>query len=243
MRKLIKKIEYFVISRANATIICTEDRKEQIKNSKPKKLYIVHNSPVEQCQFDGKSEFCVKIDRDKDTLAIGYVGSLSESRFIKEVLNIVKSNPKFILNIAGLGPLEHLVKEATENYQNIRFFGRIKYEDALDLYAQCDIMFAIYDPNVPNHRYSAPNKVYEAMMLGKPIIVAKGTGIDKLIENEKIGFAINYSEKEFKDILEYILENKHVLLQIQKRSKKVFKKYSWSNMKKRIHEIYDNISK
>ena len=53
----------------------------------------------------------------------------------------------------------------------------IDYESALELYAKCDLMFALYDPAIPNHRYSAPNKVYEAMLLGKPIIVAEGTGV------------------------------------------------------------------
>lgn len=243
LKDVVKKLEYIVISKADATIICTEERKRQIENSKPKKLYVVYNSPVEQYRFDDKRKFYEKTEKDKDKLTIGYVGTLSERRFIKEALNVVKNNTKFILKIAGFGPLEQLVKETAESCENVRYFGKINYEDALNLYAQCDVMFAMYDPNLPNHRYSAPNKVYEAMMLGKPIIVAKGTGIDKLVENERIGFSINYNEKDFQDILEYILENKQVLSEIMERSEKVFEKYSWPNMKRRIHDIYHNLYK
>ena len=34
-------------------------------------------------------------------------------------------------------------------------------------------MTAIYDPNISNHYYAAPNKFYEALMLGKPLIMVK----------------------------------------------------------------------
>ena len=51
----------------------------------------------------------------------------------------------------------------------------------------------MYDPNVPNHRYSAPNKFYEALALGKPIVVAKGTGIDVEVERLGVGIAETFS--------------------------------------------------
>src|SRR5699024_8777049 len=107
-------------------------------------------------------------------------------------------------------------------------------ETALNLYAQCDVMFAMYDPTVPNHKYSAPNKVYEAMMLGLPIIVAKGTGIDSLVKTERIGFAIDYSEEEFSNTIQYLINNKKVLEQFKSNSREAFSEYSWTVMKKRV---------
>lgn len=59
-------------------------------------------------------------------------------------------------------------------------------------------MTAIYDPKVPNHRYAAPNKFYEALMLGKPIVMAKNTGFDEIIEENNIGCLIEYSKSGLK---------------------------------------------
>src|SRR5699024_9136543 len=47
LKKYVKKLEYYIISKSEVTIICIEERKNQIKNSNPNKLYVIHNSPVE----------------------------------------------------------------------------------------------------------------------------------------------------------------------------------------------------
>ena len=108
--------------------------------------------------------------------------------------------------------------------------------------AKGDIMFAIYDPVVPNHKYSAPNKVYEAMRYGKPIIVAKGTGIDKLVEREKMGISIDYTNESFEEVLKYISTNINEIKYMGKRAKMAYDFYSWCEMKKRIINIYRDIN-
>jgi len=242
-KNAIRRLDYFIISKANATIICTEERKKQIEKSKPRKLYVIHNSPVDQCISNGESSRRKREDEEnKDTLfSITYVGGLTEVRFIREALETIKKYPNIRLNIAGYGPLDSIVEETSENFSNIKYHGRIDYADALNLYSNCDLMFAIYDPRVPNHRYSAPNKVYEAMMLGKAIIVSEGTGIDKLVEKENMGFVIKYDEKSFEKILDYIIEDKKRLEVMKKNAKNAYNMYSWEKMKKRIHEVYNNI--
>jgi len=101
-------------------------------------------------------------------------------------------------------------------------------------------LFATYDPNIPNHKYSAPNKIYEAMSLGKPIIVCKNTGIDKLIIENKLGYAIDYSSKEFKKTLKNIKSQD--LKDISKNAKKLYnEKYNWKKMEEVLIDIYKYI--
>lgn len=239
LKKYVKKLEYYIISKADVTIICTEERKDQIKGSFPKKLYVIHNSPIEEFQTTSKKNIEIETNENNNgLLTLGYVGGLSDKRFIDKVLNYAVHNSHVTLKIAGFGRIEDAVKEATSKYPNIHYYGRVNYENALELYSQCDVMFAIYDPSVPNHKYSAPNKVYEAMMLGLPIIVAKGTGIDSLVEKEKIGFSINYNEKDFSNVIKYLIDNKDQLQQFKSNSEQAYNYYSWNNMKKKLQEIY-----
>lgn len=239
-RKTVRKLEYFIISKANATIICTEERKEQIKGSHPQKLYVIHNSPIIESEAElNCKQNVTKNEKDSSTLlTIGYVGGLTKPRFIKQVINIAKNNPAVKLKIAGFGYLESYVKKAANGHENIKYFGRVSYEEALKLYSQCDVMFAMYDPNIPNHRYSAPNKVYEAMMLGLPIIVANGTGINKLVEDKQIGFSVKYAEKEFTEKINYLISNKDLLSQFKKNSRNAYDTYSWQKMKLKLKDIY-----
>src|SRR5699024_8709287 len=140
-------------------------------------------------------------------LTITYVGGLAESRFIKELLEIVKDDTRLSLEIAGYGNLSNLVEKNDEKYKNIKFHGQITYSKSLELNRESDILIAMYNPNLKNNQYSAPNKVYEAMKFGKPIIVARGTGVDQLVSKEKIGYISKYKTKDLIKVKKNIINN------------------------------------
>lgn len=56
------------------------------------------------------------------------------------------------------------------------------YPEVLSASSACDLLFAIYDPFIPNNRFASPNKIFEAMALGKPVLVSKGTTMTDYIE-------------------------------------------------------------
>jgi glycosyltransferase involved in cell wall biosynthesis len=242
LKKVIRKLEYFVISKAEVTIVCTEDRIKQIEGSKPKKLVVVHNTPI--ISDNMKLSINNTIIKDKDIqkeITFTYVGVLSEKRFIKNAINVIKKYPNIYLEIAGMGNISDFVEKASEDYKNISYLGILNYNEALQLYSQTDFMFAIYDPKVANHKFSAPNKVYEAMILGKPIIVANGTGIDEIVTNNKMGISIDYTEEAFERTIFEILQNQHSQLQMSKNAKEAHKKYSWDEMKARLIHVYSQV--
>jgi glycosyltransferase involved in cell wall biosynthesis len=239
----IRKLEYAVISHAATTILCTEDRINQIQGSKPRRVVTIHNSPTEDYQDYGLIHNADNILTNKKSLSLCYVGGLEERRFIKQVLNIMSHNSSLKLDIAGLGELDNYVKAISNELPNVKYHGRIDYRDALKLYSNCDIMFAIYDPAVANHRYAAPNKVYEAMMLGKLIVVAKGTGIDKLVDEYGIGISIDYKEEEFENILIHLLNNPDLVFSMGKKARELYQQYSWKTMKRKLAEAYNDLEK
>lgn len=218
-----------LINNSDIVLICSEKRKQQIAKSNPKKVLIIHNSPevveknTEMKPFDEK---CVKVC---------YVGILQDDRLLVEVCNEVKNSKEVELHIGGFGKYETYFENMAKKYHNIKYYGSMNYDEVLKLEKDCDILFATYNPEIPNHKYSAPNKVYEAMALGKPIIVCKNTGIDEMVSNNKIGYAIDYSAKEFMDKIKNINELEY--LSMAKNAKKVYlEKYSWEKMKALLKE-------
>ena len=95
--------------------------------------------------------------------------------------------PDVEFHIGGFGQLENYIIEQSQRNNNIYFYGKLPYGKTLALEQACDIMIAIYDPSFANHKYAAPNKFYESLMLGKPIIMAHHTGFDNIIERNRIG--------------------------------------------------------
>lgn len=236
LRTYLRKREYNIINNVDSTIICSEDRKEQIAGSHPKNLIVVHNTPpIEQKEPE------INPILDKEKLELTYVGGLEKKRFINQVIPIVKSLPDYKLTLAGsIGDARESIAEIP-NIDNINFLGKVAYEEALELYKEADIMFAMYDPSHPNHRYSAANKVYEAMLLGKPIIVANNTGMDKIVRSENMGYTIDFNQEAFKDLLIHIKNNRNELLEKSKNAYEAYSRYSWDEMEKRIINLYEKL--
>ena len=239
IEKVVNKLENFIIDSADISIICGEWRKKQIQGSTPKKLIVIHNTP--NINFISNSSFIKKIN---NKIKVVYVGILQDDRLLLEVLEQFKYNNEFELHVGGFGKYESNFLESSKQYDNIFYYGSLKYSDVLQLESECDVLFATYNPKIRNHKYSAPNKVYEAMALKKPIIVCKNTGIDELVTKNDTGLSIKYSGLEFINCIKKFSENRKLLNKLGSNSYNAYKTlYNWEIMENRLIDSYNLLLK
>lgn len=236
LKGIIKKIDFFAIKKAEVTILTNESRIEQISGSNPKEIAFIHNTPKEI--QDITLDKVVKNNKKR----IFYGGILPENRMIEEVIKICSRHPEWEFIIAGFGPIEQKCREYAEKLDNIKFLGKIQYKDIIKNTINSDVIFACYDPSVPNHKYSSPNKLYEAMMCKKPIIVCNGTGIDKLVIEKNIGLTCDFNEESLEECFISIFEDENKYKCMANNSRFIYdSEYKWSIMSKRLENIYKNI--
>lgn len=233
LRNTIKSMDFNIIKGADTTIICSEKRKEQIDGSSPKNLVIIHNTPPE---IDFNNE---RLELNSSKIKIVYVGILANGRCIKEIAEIVRNDSRFEFHVGGFGKLESYFEKLSNEYNNIFYYGKLPYNRTLELEDSCDIMTAIYNPEVSNHYYAAPNKFYEALMLGKPLIMAKNTGMSDVIEQHRIGEVIEYNIGSLESAIENLVKRKAEWPKISRKMKEIHNKdYSWNQMENRLIELY-----
>ncbi|MDB8850816.1 MAG: glycosyltransferase [Peptostreptococcus sp.] len=240
LKFIIRSMEYSIINYADNTIICTEERKDQIAGSRPRKLTVVHNTP--SIDFDVSSYIDQSMDPDHK-LTLAYIGVLSKRRFIDQAVDCMMGMKDSQMILAGGGDLVDFVKERAEKTDNIKYKGKVDYEDTFDIYSKSDLMFAVYNPQIMNHKYSAANKIYEAMLLKKPIIVARGTSMDKIVERYDIGFVIDYDKNEFRDLLYKLEKDRSIIDKKVENMQGVYENYSWETMKKRLIDVYSDLER
>lgn len=237
IQKIIEKKENNIINNAEATIICTENRIKQIQKAKPKNLTIIHNSPSNI--INSSNHLYKKTD---DIIKVVYVGILQDYRLLKEMVRAISESENVELHIGGFGKYENYMDDMSNRYKNIKYYGKLQYAETLKLEQSCDIMTAIYDPNIGNHIYAAPNKFYEALYLGKPLIMVKGTGMSDIVEKEKIGVLIDYSENGFKKGLEELISMKDKWKQMSLKMNKIYDNdFNWNKMEVRLIDLYNKI--
>ena len=163
-------------------------------------------------------------------------------RGLFEMLTVFKKHPEWELNLAGFGGDETQLVDMAKDMTNVHWHGRVSYNKALQLSQTADVLFATYDPSIPNHAYSSPNKIFEAMMLGKPLIVARDTNIDKIVEKYKNGIVIKYGNVQDLETALFILENASKRDEMGKNSRHAYdEKYGWKEMEKKLVALYMNL--
>lgn len=249
LKGLVKKLEWIVINNSHVTLLPIESRKEQIKGSNPREIKIIHNSPVDTYDETKKNKSNDNIDNNlasNKSVKIGFVGVFQKGRYLQEIVEIVSKDAIFELHIGGYGDpnIEHYIKDASSKYSNIYFYGKVNYDESLKISQKSDVLLCVYDPTIPNHQYSAPNKFYEAMMLSKPIIVCENMGIDKEVNENNTGYVINYNDVGFSNELRLKMLDKLDRLEKGKNSRKLYEtKYSWENSKKELLQCYQELYK
>jgi glycosyltransferase involved in cell wall biosynthesis len=151
----------------------------------------------------------------------------------------MRQHPEWSLDLGGFGPDEELIRRAAQ-FPGVTWHGLLPYERVIELTAAADLLFATYDPFIPNHRYSSPNKLFEAMMLGKPIIVAQNTNMDRVVLDWDCGEVLSYGDAEALEaaLIRYQFDPGLRQRQGQNARKAFEQTYNWGNMQQRLLTLY-----
>lgn len=194
VQSVVRFLEFISIKSADYVIICESERQKQILYT-PKHLWILPNIP----------NFPPRVNRpvqNKD-ITIAYVGILGYERGIENLIKLCQENPLIQLNIAGFGPLADCVKEATSK-SNITYYGSVSYEQAITIMESADLIYAVYETSNHNHILAAPNKYYEGLYLGRPIITTKGTLVGKKTTQFNTGYVIGESYDDLSECIHQV---------------------------------------
>ena len=238
----IRTLDLWVISKADAVILVDESRQIQIAGSHARKLLFIYNSPEDvSSHLNGKT----KGEEQPTGLRLAYIGLLQKERGLVEMLEILRRHPNWHLDMAGFGGDEVELRAEALKLSNVTWFGRVSYEQTLALSQAADVLFATYDPTIANHRYSSPNKVFEAMMLGKPIIVASDTNMDRIIQAEDCGLVVDYGDiQELDDALTALCDDPSLRAKLGRNARVAYEnRYSWQIMSQRLSDLYKDVTR
>lgn len=154
------------------------------------KVFFLPNMP----ELNAFNSFVRK--ENKDAFTVGFIGGL---RYLRQMYLLVDAASVAGVNVIIAGA----VAESADAFMNyckdkkyVKFIGRYNYDnDIARLYGMMDCIFSVYDADNANVRIALPNKLYESVYCGLPIIVAKKTYLSELVEEWGVGVAVSHTDK------------------------------------------------
>jgi glycosyltransferase involved in cell wall biosynthesis len=171
-----------------------------------------------------------------------FTGHLRQGRGLELLPDIVKSLKGTQLIITGRVEDKKLLNRIN-GISNIIYHGFLDHNKVLDLEASSDVMLALYDLNLQTqNKFVMGNKLFEAMMFGKPII---SNVAQELIKEVNCGIVVDYSKvDQLREAIVTLRDNPELCKRLGDNGRKAFlEKYNWNIMEQRLYEIYDSLLK
>ena len=122
-----------------------------------------------------------------------YQGLVDSMRCIEELADATRSfDPGVVLAVLGSGfgtwadPAARLAA-----FDRIVVLPRVPYHQLAPYTASADMGVLLYRNDCRNNYYCAPNKLFEYMMMGRPVIAPRFPGLVPLVEGEGVGLCVD----------------------------------------------------
>lgn len=237
IKRLVAFVEKTSLRFVDTLFLVDRARFEQIRGAKVKKVEYIVNSPEDFLK--------PKLDIEAhSSLSMFYAGYLDKSRGLEELMNGIKDLENITLTIAGSGEEEVYIKAISKRMTNLQFIGQISYQEVIKRELDADILFAFYNPKLSSNKYASPNKLFEAMMCAKPIIVNEGTTAGKIVANHRCGLIIPYGDiKAIKAAVINLRDSPFLRQWLGWNGRRAYEEYySWGIMKSRLVSAYKELS-
>ena len=172
-----------------------------------------------------------------------YIGSLTHQRFFPQILEVIGEIPevKLVIGAKKEGLYEE-IEALSKHYKNIEFLGTIPTDKVVPLTHECQAIICLFNPNDRLNKIGSPNKIFEAMVTGRPIIVTKHTNAGDIITKENCGLAIDYEKQALHDAIIYLKNNPNICKKLGENGINAAEHtYNWEKQKQTLLHIYETI--
>jgi glycosyltransferase involved in cell wall biosynthesis len=125
-----------------------------------------------------------------DTPVVLYQGGLMSGRGLEQTVEAILDVPGAFLCLLGWGALrDRLVRQAsTPPYAGrLAVLPPVRPEDLLSWTASADVCVMAIQPTSVNHRYTTPQKLFESLAAGVPVVAADLPAMAEIVVEHRVG--------------------------------------------------------
>lgn len=124
---------------------------------------------------------------------------------------------------AGRGAMEEVLKNEVKrlNLKNVHFLGYMNTYDIAEVVNCCDVTITTFK-DIPILRTNSPNKLFDSLAAGKPVIVNSAGWTKDLVENSNCGVYVDVKEpKKCADALIYFKDNHKLVKEMGENARRL----------------------
>ncbi len=199
-KTIFSRLENLFARNLKAVVVTSPKFVDEIKKS-GSRLKNIPYILIENKMPEGLSrpQLDIKLKKNNEKIKIGVIGFLRYEAPLKKILSFVLNHSEiYELHCWGDGPCRKLFEN--HSCQSINYYGSFKNPDSLeDIYGNIDLNYVVYGGDIKSEigvRLAIPNKLYESIFYGIPLLCRSETEIGAVAESMGVGITIQESEFE-----------------------------------------------
>jgi len=244
-RVLAKVSEKYLIRRADRIITVNES----IANELSKRYGIIPpavimNCPVINNRLNKAENNLLRqaLRIDKETPIILYHGGFAPNRGLQNLVISGNYLDKGIIVFMGWGKLEQELKDlvlAAGLGDKVQFAKPVPQRELLNYATSATLGVIPYQFIGLNNYYTTPNKLFEYIAAGLPVVGSNFPELSKVIKKWNLGKTFNPDDpKDITVAIDYVLSDRDRYNEMKRNVLQAAKVFNWENESKKLLEIY-----
>jgi glycosyltransferase involved in cell wall biosynthesis len=248
MKQTILRMESFLIKRADYTVTVSRPIAEVLKRRNGiEKVGVVMNVPdVPKARIKRSLRKALNIPSDKKIIL--YVGSFTFNRGLEELIQSLSLLEDCVLVLMGYSQdqqyfrkLKDLVRSNGIS-QRIFFFGPVASEEVIDYSASADIGVAPIKNAGLSYYYCLPNKLFEYLSAGIPVVGSWFPELRKVINGFRVGETFDpESPMEIAESIKSVLQDPEKYKRMTQKTRQAAKVFNWQRESRKLLGIYNQL--
>jgi len=247
--RLVEKLELFLYRRSAAVAALTHAFKRNLvaRGIDEHKIRVVRNG-VDAARYGPRPRHTGLAAEHglNDKFVVGYIGTHGMAHALETVLDaaaLLRDDENIRFLFAGAGAArDGLIRKAdAENMANIVFLPMQPKEWVPDVWSLCDVAL-VHLKNDPTFSEVIPSKVFEAMAMGLPILIAAPNGeATEIVESERAGVVTPPEDAQaLARAVKYLHQDAATRHALGKVSLAAAPRYSRENQAREMMEVFDD---
>jgi glycosyltransferase involved in cell wall biosynthesis len=240
-------VERKIIRRADAVFTVNDSLAELISNrySIEKPTTLLNCPPRQTVQKSDRLRTVLPIPQGARILL--YQGGLQRGRGIHLMVSAIKKVSNAVLVLMGNGNLRGEILEIIKGEkldQKVFLLDAVPVSQLLTYTSSADLGLCLIENPGASYYYSLPNKLFEYVAAGVPVVASNFPEIASFVESNKVGLAVDPDkEDEVVRAIEQLLTNAELLEGFVKNCAQAANHYTWENESLKLVRVVENLSK
>ncbi len=206
---------------------------------------VVRNIPPSLAFYKTKNRNSLGLPADKKIVLLQGAG-INVDRGAEEAVEAMKYLEGIVLLIIGGGDVIKVLKEKVINLRlsdKVIFMPKMPYHKLMEYTYNSDLGLTLDKDTNINYRYSLPNKLFDYIQAGIPVLSSSLVEIKNIIEHYNIGEIIEDHHPEHIALsIKSMLFNKKMMEVWKENLKIAAKELCWENEETHLINVYDKFS-